>query len=1047
MRISNYITILIILSILLVPAVLAVPDCSNTGVDEMTCYDVIDVPYNTTTPLIIVDFHEIPVTILETTLTNKNSNKPFPIINVTGQQMPDEYNYTPKFHLENATYEFYLKAHDQDQNIIIMHTEFRIDAPGMEVYVNKPKNKHIAKPDFAVGATETFEFELKLGRPGNCAYSNTPIQNENGAISDFKNAYDTLSKFTQNQTNKELIYFGENGLINIANDFISGYNHDGETHSMYLVCKEDSTNRYTFKVIEVGSDGTAPEIRPNAIPSPITNSNKRTTNFTINTSIDRSICTINHTNILEGFAQIGTERYPGTRFTSGDNFTDLYYETILFNQRPPKYEYKFEIVCDNMANYRTMLNYTIPVDYQIGGGELLSPKGIINSTKYDFNITFVSDQDTCTYNVNWSNQGPKPLEFSGDYHNDGTAIYSVSLTGIQGEQKVVVECGLLANPQEFTIIVDAVKPPKPDLESNDNTCSDSSVTAKVNGTDDDKGSGIDNYEYNITLDTSNPDLEMDDITGSTSGAISENIPLGLIGEKLVIRAWAVDNAGHKGDIAQKTVTITNDTIPECDFSNPIINVNGTYDSTEIEWTITVNCTDAESGCLSTFDYSTHALDEECSYATTGKNLMSPVVLKNSSKFCARVYDKNKNNATYSSIFEVTYPITCYDNQTNGDETGVDCGGKCPGCGIDEKCNKDSDCADNYCAPNKTCQIPSCTDKIKNGVETDEDCGGLNICDRCRIGDMCEADSDCATKNCENNICAEPSCTNDKIDGEETDYDCGGTDCSKCTNGDSCLANSDCQSNYCRSDKKCGIDPSLDTDGDGLPDVWELEHFGCTTCADPNEDSDGDNYTNEEEQKAKTDPNDPNSIPNFKKLKPIGLILLILAILMIIGGIVLLVMEGMKRKQKEEEKQVKQYKEVMSDTPQIKTVLMPTIKPRELSKEEKDLSMQKRLQAIKERQAKRKSLFNEFTTEKSDYSRKTTINRLAGEEKPKSVIQKKSANQQTANQVLQTPGQVPRTAAQNQQKTAQQPKKNMPKIDLFKQAKDATLKTTKKKAKK
>ena len=45
----------------------------------------------------------------------------------------------------------------------------------------------------------------------------------------------------------------------------------------------------------------------------------------------------------------------------------------------------------------------------------------------------------------------------------------------------------------------------------------------------------------------------------------------------------------------------------------------------------------------------------------------------------------------------------------------------------------------------------------------------------------------------------------------------------------------------------------DADGDGLPDEWEVEHFGDATGALPLVDVDGDGVTNEEEYLALTDP--------------------------------------------------------------------------------------------------------------------------------------------------------------------------------------------------
>jgi hypothetical protein len=55
-----------------------------------------------------------------------------------------------------------------------------------------------------------------------------------------------------------------------------------------------------------------------------------------------------------------------------------------------------------------------------------------------------------------------------------------------------------------------------------------------------------------------------------------------------------------------------------------------------------------------------------------------------------------------------------------------------------------------------------------------------------------------------------------------------------------------------------INPNLDTDSDGLPDWWEQEHFGCTTCAIPTADSDSDGLTNLEEYVIGTNPTNPDT---------------------------------------------------------------------------------------------------------------------------------------------------------------------------------------------
>jgi hypothetical protein len=55
---------------------------------------------------------------------------------------------------------------------------------------------------------------------------------------------------------------------------------------------------------------------------------------------------------------------------------------------------------------------------------------------------------------------------------------------------------------------------------------------------------------------------------------------------------------------------------------------------------------------------------------------------------------------------------------------------------------------------------------------------------------------------------------------------------------------------------------LDSDGDGLPDWWENQHFAGN--GDPNADSDGDGMKNLNEYVAGTTPTDPNSLFEFIK---------------------------------------------------------------------------------------------------------------------------------------------------------------------------------------
>ncbi len=151
-------------------------------------------------------------------------------------------------------------------------------------------------------------------------------------------------------------------------------------------------------------------------------------------------------------------------------------------------------------------------------------------------------------------------------------------------------------------------------------------------------------------------------------------------------------------------------------------------------------------------------------------------------------------------------LVCTDGQPSPAESGIDCGGGCPACGMGEMCREHSDCESLACA-NGTCQQPSCQDQVKNGAEADIDCGG--VCAPCPFGKVCRQPEDCADGVCSGDICQVPGCSDGVRNGSETDMDCGGECDTTCQIGSPCAENADCESQHC-SEQVC-VSPDC-TDG-------------------------------------------------------------------------------------------------------------------------------------------------------------------------------------------------------------------------------------------
>ncbi|CAF3821000.1 unnamed protein product, partial [Adineta steineri] len=152
--------------------------------------------------------------------------------------------------------------------------------------------------------------------------------------------------------------------------------------------------------------------------------------------------------------------------------------------------------------------------------------------------------------------------------------------------------------------------------------------------------------------------------------------------------------------------------------------------------------------------------------------------------------------------------TCTDGIKNGAETNIDCGaGTCPGCATSVACTDKSQCASGVCdGSSKTCADSSYNDGVLNGDETGIDCGGKSP-NKCAQGIGCKVTADCDKALCTNGLCAAPTCTDGIMNNGETYIDCGGLNCLPCASGKGCTDKAQCASGVCDGTSKTCADPS------------------------------------------------------------------------------------------------------------------------------------------------------------------------------------------------------------------------------------------------
>ncbi|HEX2673749.1 MAG TPA: carbohydrate binding domain-containing protein [Polyangiaceae bacterium] len=167
--------------------------------------------------------------------------------------------------------------------------------------------------------------------------------------------------------------------------------------------------------------------------------------------------------------------------------------------------------------------------------------------------------------------------------------------------------------------------------------------------------------------------------------------------------------------------------------------------------------------------------------------------------------------------------TCTNGDKDAKESDVDCGGtsKCDRCTKGHKCTMNSDCVSVFCKAGN-CTDPTCTDKVQNQDETGIDCGGP--CLPCAIDEPCKESRDCESDYCQDSVCTD-HCLSTIKDADETDKNCGGESCGPCDDTKNCGEARDCKSLICTNGKCIAA-----TCNDGVKNQGESEIDCGAPCA-------------------------------------------------------------------------------------------------------------------------------------------------------------------------------------------------------------------------
>ncbi len=782
-----------------------------------------DLSTDSSQPTITVSFNE--QILLEGSyaqLTNLQYQTVYPMNIVSKDAFNKVVDFTPKTPVPSGEYEFFFNATDLVYNTISKTININISGAPLSVYYIDPPLGGSTKP----------KFDVTLGTysPYNCRYS---------AIMD---VYDRIAPNFDYSPDDAMVT--THVIKNFDIQKIAGTTGAKVELPLYIICK-DASGGEASALMYFSYDSTAPAYTITPVPNPVPqpdNLGRMSTTLNVD-SDDKVVCRYSLTNSnytsMTPFDGNDEAKLPSYRMKQSQLVV------LPANSSTQKASFSVYVSCKNVAQLITGKTLPINIDQTAPLSiTKYSPPDYSPNTSIMLNFS-TNKRANCRYVLDGAYQEPKAVNFDvtgGNYHTKD--LGSLNITKLT----VSVKCTAAQNiaTSTFTITIDTTPPDAPTVNVPATICA-KEITANFSGYDNE--SNVSSYNYSVS--TTKESIVNWTVTSTPNIKVTIPKSINVTGATFVVAAYSINRAGLQSTTAGASAGTTYDTTGfSCDKTPPTVKIktNDTSDGT----IVTLICSDDVSQCdNATFSFAWSG-NKSCEDAVFGPLDYDPelkgysVKTPSSRYFCYEVSDKAGNERNGSEKIEVKLASSshCINNQKDSDETGVDCGGKtCIACSVGSGCVANSDCTSSYCV-SELCKEALCDDKVQNGGESAVDCGG--ICDPCAIGVACKMDTDCVTSYCSaNNTCAEASCTDGVRNGKETDSDCGG-DCNKCAKGSSCKLSADCVTGNCAGGV-CAEDDKKDSDGDGMPDIWELQNgLDPTNPADANEKYDSTSWSNFEQ---------------------------------------------------------------------------------------------------------------------------------------------------------------------------------------------------------